>query len=93
LGLATGNGGSPDLFGCLSVLDLASDAGTSIAQSAVSLVIGAAARLAGERASLGDACAGVGLAVGACVAGVMWVQSVGLLDGTGVAARCIDAVT
>jgi hypothetical protein len=80
---------------CSSVLGLAGDVGrrASIARGAVSLVIGAAARLAGERALLGDACAGVGLAVGACVAGVMWVQSVGLLDGKGVAARSTDTVT
>jgi hypothetical protein len=57
------------------VLGLAGDAVrcASIARGAVLLVIGAAARLAGERASVGDACAGVGLAVGARVAGVMWV--------------------
>ena len=38
-------------------------------------------------------CVSMGLVVGALVAGVMWVQLVGLLDGMGVAARCINAVT
>ena len=38
-------------------------------------------------------CVSMGLVAGARVAGVMWVQLVGLLDGTGVAARCINAVT
>jgi hypothetical protein len=38
-------------------------------------------------------CVSMGLMVGALVAGVMWVQLVGLLDGMGVAARCINAVT
>ena len=37
-------------------------------------------------------CACMGLVAGTRVAGVMWVQLVGLLDWTGVAAQCINTV-
>ena len=38
-------------------------------------------------------CVSMGPMAGACVAGVMWVPLVGLLNETGVAVRCINAVT
>ena len=71
-GLPKGNGGLPDPFGCLSVLGFASGVGKCAAftQGAISLVIGAVMGLAGLRASANNELAGVGLAVGARIAGV-----------------------
>jgi hypothetical protein len=65
-GLAKGNGVSPDPFERQFALCLAGKAGgrAPFAWGAVSLVIGAAVRLAVLGASLGDACACTGFALG-----------------------------
>ena len=61
----------PDPIGCLSVPGFASGVGkcAAFARGAISLVIGAVMGLAGVRASADDERAGVGLAVGARIAG------------------------
>jgi hypothetical protein len=87
-GLAEGNGGSPDPFGCLSVLDLVGDAGRR-----ASLVLGIMPLAVELADAVAGVCVSTGLVVVARVAGVMWVRSAGPLDGTEVGARCFNAVT
>ena len=71
-GLAKGDGGMPDPFRCLSMPGFASGVGkcTVFARGAILLMIRVVMGLAGMLASADDKHAGVGLTVGACIAGV-----------------------
>jgi hypothetical protein len=71
-GPAKGDEGLPDPFGHMSMPGFVSGVGkcAAFAQGAISLVIGVVMGLAGVHASENDERASVGLAVGACIAGV-----------------------
>ena len=76
------------LLRCLFVLALAGKVGRCplLALGVMPLVIELVEAVLGAHVCMG-------LVAGIHVAGVMWVQLVVLLDGMGVAARCINTVT